>query len=158
MDLLGLLYSEPARYRLQAPFTDDIRQEVAVKYWRVEGGSSIHCPEAYLRKIINNVTIDAARADRRQPVSRDVLDDDEPVAVGAKHLSEDISTHIDLRLDVDCAIQRLPHMQRDVMDLVLAGLSHGDIAEILRISESTVRKNKSRAQQAMRTLLQAWSP
>lgn len=51
------------------------------------------------------------------------------------------------------AVSRLPLGQRQVMLLVLEGLSHGEAADVLGINENTVGVRLSRARQALRRLL-----
>lgn len=154
MDLLESLYAEPDKYQLRPSHMDDIRQDVAVKCWQLKDRAGIRHPKAYIRRIIHNLKVDAVKSGRRQPVNRDVLDDDNPAAVGARARREgkDIE-RIDRQLDLATVIPRLPPTLRGVIRLTLTGASDRSIARTLGISEPTVRKRKERARQSMRPLL-----
>lgn len=48
------------------------------------------------------------------------------------------------------AVSKLPEKQRETLFLWLAGLSHGEIAEALRVEDGTARSNLYRANQKVR--------
>lgn len=57
------------------------------------------------------------------------------------------------RDELVAAVQRLPDLQRDVIALSLEGLSNGDIAEVMGISEGNVAVRLSRGRAALRAVL-----
>lgn len=56
-------------------------------------------------------------------------------------------------LIVSQAIEKLPHMGQQIINLAIDGLSNQEIADILGISINTVRTHKSRAYKALRIVL-----
>ena len=54
-------------------------------------------------------------------------------------------------------MQRLPDLQRDVIVLSLEGLTNGEIAEVMGISEGNVAVRLSRGRAALRAILTSGS-
>lgn len=118
---------------------DDVVQESYLKLWRARGLGRIRSLKAYLFAIARNETLAVFRRQRSSPEisvadweALRILDDKADVV-------ESLSTDQELALALE-AIDDLPARCREVVRLrSLDGLSYGEIAAKLSISEHTVR-------------------
>jgi RNA polymerase sigma-70 factor (ECF subfamily) len=100
----------------------------------------------WLHRITVNASLDRLR--RVRPTS-DIADVD-PQDPHDRHRS------VDVRLDVQAALARLPEGQRLALTLVdMHGLSIAEAASVLQVAEGTVKSRCSRGREAMAQLLSA---
>lgn len=138
-------------YEAGAAGREDLLQDVALALikalprWR--GDSALG---TFVYRVATNVAID--RLARRPP---DALDLDS-IADRADPAPTPESAHAagDVRERLARALQRLPLTLRQVMSLVLEGLSHGEIAAVLGLTENNVAVRANRARAQLRTWLQ----
>ena len=72
----------------------------------------------------------------------------------ADPITEDLSPQRDVARDeLLAAVRRLPDLQRDVIVLSLEGLTNGEIAEVMGISEGNVAVRLSRGRTVLRAIL-----
>jgi RNA polymerase sigma-70 factor (ECF subfamily) len=102
----------------------------------------------WLHRITVNASLDRLR--RVRPTSD--IDDVDPQDPHDRHRS------VDVRLDVQAALARLPEGQRLALTLVdMHGLSIAEAASVLQVAEGTVKSRCSRGREAMARLLSAGS-
>jgi RNA polymerase sigma-70 factor (ECF subfamily) len=129
---------------------DDLLQDIVVAIWRALPRFRGECSErTFLFRIAHNRAI-AYITRRRVPVV-DIAGDVEV---------EDTRPNPEETLSIDQqgrrlleAVQRLPVNHRQVVTLVLEGLSYAEIADVLGISETNVGARLTRARQMLRQLL-----
>ena len=129
---------------------DDLFQEIALAIWRALPGFRGECSErTFLFRIAHNRGI-SYLARRRTPTGAGgeerELPDRRPnpeQALAANEESERLAR----------AVQSLPVAHQQVVTLALEGLSYGDIADVLGISETNVGARLTRARQMLRELL-----
>ena len=98
----------------------------------------------WLHRITVNACLDRLR--RVKPTS-DIADHD-PVEPRDRHRS------VDVRLDVQAALEQLPEGQRLALVLVdMHGLSVAEAASVLEVAEGTIKSRCSRGREAMARLL-----
>lgn len=126
---------------------EDLLQEglerLAVKWKKV---SSAERPDAYARRVIVNLFTDGYRRRAHRPKHVFALVDS---------VSPDGTVRVDESDALRRALMNLPVRQRATIVLsYLEGLSHEDIAELMRCSTSTVRSQLSRGLTELRGYLQ----
>ena len=143
--------------RLAASFTrstsdrDDLLQEVAMALWQALPGFRGECSErTFLFRIAHNRCL--AHLARRRPVLP--LDDEaasieDPQPTVEAQLSQEEQRKRLLR-----AVRALPPGYRQVVTLMLEGLSYREIAQVLGMSESNVGVRLNRARQMLKSRLE----
>lgn len=102
-------------------------------------------PEAYTRRVLANLAIDAGRARARRP---------EIVAEPPERVEPDATGRVDERMRVLAALRRLPDRQREVLVLrVYADMSEAQTAEVLGCSVGTVKSSAHHGAARLRELL-----
>jgi RNA polymerase sigma-70 factor (ECF subfamily) len=129
---------------------EDMLQEAFISaFQRIEQYTGAASFGAWLKRIVVNTCIDQLRKQRESFMSFEGV----PESV----IQEDAEEDMDLILKIDevrQAIMDLPDGYRIVFSLyLLEGYDHGEIAQILGISESTSKTQYSRAKQKLRTML-----
>ena len=128
---------------------DDLLQDISVAIWRALPRFRGECSErTFLFRIAHNRAI--AFITRRQlPIQ-----DDEAIEVedSRPNPEQTLSAAQEGRRLFD-AVQRLPMNQRQVVTLMLEGLSYSEIADVLGISETNVGARLTRARQMLRARL-----
>jgi RNA polymerase sigma-70 factor, ECF subfamily len=111
---------------------------------------------AWLMTIARNVVIDETR--RAQPTAS--LDDDavQPWLVDRQRGPETSAVDADERRRIDRALSQLPAVQRQIVELRLAGWKGVEIAALLGKSESAVKTAHFRAYATLRDLLAEPNP
>ena len=129
---------------------DDLFQEIALAMWRALPGFRRECSErTFVFRIAHNRGISYLARRRTPTVANDEekeLPDRRPnpeQALSANEESERLAR----------AVQSLPVAHQQVVTLALEGLSYGDIADVLGISETNVGVRLTRARQMLRELL-----
>jgi RNA polymerase sigma factor (sigma-70 family) len=132
------------------PDRDDLVQDITVAIWRALPRFRGECSErTFIFRIAHNRAI--AYITRRQLPIQDAeaaieVEDTRP------NPEETLSAEQQGRRLLD-AVQSLPVNHRQVVTLMLEGLSYGEIAEVLGISETNVGARLTRARQMLRARL-----
>jgi RNA polymerase sigma-70 factor (ECF subfamily) len=152
-----LLREGPALMRLAGAYTntagdrDDLFQEIALAIWQAlpnfRGESS---ERTFLFRIAHNRSV-TYLANRRS--SGICPDDEEQVSDPRSDPERDFAKEQE-RQQLLRAVRRLPVLYRQVIMLALEGLSYGEIAEVLAVSESNVGARLNRARQMLRSLME----
>jgi RNA polymerase sigma-70 factor (ECF subfamily) len=132
------------------PDRDDLVQDIIVAIWRALSRFRGDCSErTFIFRIAHNRAI--AFITRRQlPVQDDGGEVD--VEDSRPNPEQTLSAEQEGRRLLD-AVQRLPVNHRQVVTLMLEGLSYSEIAEVLGISETNVGARLTRARQMLRAWL-----
>ena len=139
-----------ASYARRASEHDDLFQEIAFAIWRALPGFRGECSErTFVFRIAHNRGI-SYLARRRTPTG---ADDEERELPDRRPNPEQVLSANEESERLARAVQRLPVAHRQVVTLALEGLSYGDIADVLGISEINVGARLTRARQMLRELL-----
>jgi RNA polymerase sigma factor (sigma-70 family) len=137
-------------YVRSASDRDDLLQEIVVAIWQALPRFRGECSErTFVFRIAHNRAI-AYITRRRLPLAPD--DGEIDVRDHRPNPEEALSTEQQGRRLLD-AVQRLPVNQRQVVTLMLEGLSYADIADVLGLTETNVGARLTRARQTLRQLL-----
>ena len=139
----------------------DVSQEVFIRLYNAAGGFRCESTlKTWLYRMCKNCAYDYMRKYyKNRPVSLTVRDSEEETADDIDIVSEETPEDEVIRKEkiqaVRKAILNLPEDQRDVIVLrELEGLQYLEIAEILGISEGTVKSRISRAREALKKYLE----
>jgi RNA polymerase sigma-70 factor (ECF subfamily) len=139
-----------ASYLGATPDRDDLVQDITVAIWRALPRFRGECSErTFIFRIAHNRAV--AFITRRQLPMQDTGDDVE-VEDSRPNPEETLSAEQQGQRLLD-AIQRLPVNHRQVVTLMLEGLSYSEIADVLGISETNVGARLTRARQRLRARL-----
>ena len=143
--------------RLAASFTrsasdrDDLLQEIAMALWQALPGFRGECSErTFLFRIAHNRCL--AHLARRRPLvalDEEAADLEDPQPTVEAQLSQEQQRKRLLR-----AVRALPLGYRQVVTLMLEGLSYREIAQVLGMSESNVGVRLNRARQMLKSRLE----
>jgi RNA polymerase sigma-70 factor (ECF subfamily) len=132
------------------PDRDDLLQDITIAIWRALPRFRGECSErTFIFRIAHNRAI--AYITRRQLPVQDTADEVE-VEDRRPNPEETLSAEQEGRRLLD-AVQRLPVSHRQVVTLMLEGLSYSEIADVLGISETNVGARLTRARQMLRARL-----
>lgn len=148
-----LLSRVAASYEANEALRQELLQEIAVAIWqglaRFKGNSSV---KTYILKIAHNRAITHVSTQVRQP-SSDEFDEttsDFDVSLSPEHITVGDQA-VEKLLD---AVRELPVLPRQVMTLMMEGLSYDEISEICGITSSHVGVLLNRAKQKLSRSLQ----
>ena len=114
--------------------------------------SARNAPEAYTRQVLVNLCRDRVRWLRRRPPESALAEATEPP--GAADAVDAVAEQVGQRRSLIQALNDLPTAQRHVVVLrFLEDLSVAETAELLGISEGTVKSYTSRALSSLRVIL-----
>ncbi|MCU0795071.1 MAG: sigma-70 family RNA polymerase sigma factor [Akkermansiaceae bacterium] len=156
--LYGLVYNMTSHKE----DTHDLLQEVFAKAYhslpKFRGNSSFY---TWIYQIAVNMTLNfLKKRKRRTGLSLNDMDSSvqqDPALVDTAHEAnpERQSNLHELQKRLNEAMQRLSHSHRTVVTLFdIQGMSHGEIAKILKVSEGTVRSRLHYAHQQLQNYLQ----
>jgi RNA polymerase sigma-70 factor (ECF subfamily) len=131
------------------PDRDDLLQDISVAIWRALPRFRGECSErTFIFRIAHNRAI-ACITRRQLPI-----EDDDAIEVedSRPNPEQTLSAEQQGRRLLD-AVQGLPMNHRQVVTLMLEGLSYTEIAEVLGISETKVGARLTRARQMLRARL-----
>jgi RNA polymerase sigma factor (sigma-70 family) len=129
---------------------DDLLQEIVVAIWRALPRFRGECSErTFIFRIAHNRAI-AYITRKRLPI--DEIDEGLDVEDGRPNPEQTLSAEQQGQRLLE-AIQRLPVNHRQVVTLMLEGLSYSEIADVLGISETNVGARLTRARQMLRARL-----
>lgn len=135
----------------------DIVQEVFLRAWRsIESFRGDSGFSTWLFRITMNLCVDHARHKRAQPQTQPIVTDDEterplpdPAPTPEEHLD-----NRELGRELAAALEEISEEHRRIVLLRdVSGMSYTEIAEVLEISEGTVKSRLSRARIALRKVL-----
>ena len=129
---------------------EDALQDALVIAWRdLRGLRDPDRFDAWLRRLVVNVSIVQATRERRRVVNLRVLPADGPAA------PDELLT-VEIRDQLERGFRRLPPEQRAILTLLhFVGYSPAEIAETLGIPAGTARSRLHHAHRAMRAALEA---
>ena len=135
----------------------DIVQEVFLRAWRsIESFRGDSGFSTWLFRITMNLCVDFARHKHAQPQTQPIVTDDEterplpdPAPTPEEHLD-----NRELGRELAAALEEISEEHRRIVLLRdVSGMSYTEIAEVLEISEGTVKSRLSRARIALRKVL-----
>lgn len=135
----------------------DIVQEVFLRAWRsIESFRGDSGFSTWLFRITMNLCVDHARHKHAQPQTQPIVTEDEterPVPDTAPTPEEHLENS-ELGRELAAALEEISEEHRRIVLLRdVSGLSYTEIAEVLEISEGTVKSRLSRARIALRKVL-----
>lgn len=136
----------------------DITQEVFLRAWRsIEDFRGDSGFSTWLFRITANLCVDFARHRQAQPQTQPLVGEDDaerPIPDTAPTPEEHLENS-ELGRELAAALDEISEEHRRIVLLRdVSGLSYTEIAEVLEISEGTVKSRLSRARIALRTILQ----
>lgn len=136
----------------------DITQEVFLRAWRsIESFRGDSGFSTWLFRITMNLCVDHARHKHAQPQTQPLVvgeeDAERPIPDPAPTPEEHLENS-ELGRELAAALEEVSEEHRRIVLLRdVSGLSYTEIAEVLEISEGTVKSRLSRARIALRTIL-----
>lgn len=135
----------------------DIVQEVFLRAWRsIESFRGDSGFSTWLFRITMNLCVDHARHKHAQPQTQPIMTEDEterPLPDTAPTPEEHLENS-ELGRELAAALEEISEEHRRIVLLRdVSGLSYTEIAEVLEISEGTVKSRLSRARIALRKVL-----
>lgn len=136
---------------------DDIVQEVFLRAWRsIESFRGDSGFSTWLFRITMNLCVDHARHRHAQPQTQPIVTDDEterPIPDTTPTPEEHLDNR-ELGRELAAALAEVSEEHRRIVLLRdVSGMSYTEIAEVLEISEGTVKSRLSRARIALRKVL-----
>jgi RNA polymerase sigma-70 factor (ECF subfamily) len=138
-------------YERNTASRDDLVQEITLALWRALPGFRGECSERtlVLRVAHNRAVTHVERSRRRAAVG---LHDPNEIA-DRRRTPEMQASAGELRTRLMDAVRAIPLGQRQVVALLLEGLTHAEIADVLGITESNVAVRAVRARKELRERL-----
>ena len=125
----------------------DLEQEILLALWQALPTFANQCAErTFVFRVAHNRAISHIRHWRLR--TTDPLDDEDPI-VTTEADPEQAASHSQRRAALVAAVRSLPLGLRQVILLLLEGLSHREIGEVLGISEGNVAVRSTRARKAL---------
>ncbi len=137
-------------YEAVAGIREELTQEIALAIWRALPHFRGECSErTFIFRIAHNRGLTHVRR-RRTPQQSlgDLEEADEPVDT-RPHLDEQLAQRKQ-RERLASAVQSLPIAHKQMIVLMLEGLSHAEIGEVLGITENNVAVRLTRARKALK--------
>lgn len=135
----------------------DITQEVFLRAWRaIESFRGDSGFATWLFRITANMCVDYARKRQTQPQCQPLAVEDEPgqPIPDTSPTPEEHLDNVELGRELASALDEVSEDHRRIVFLRdISGLSYTEIADVLKISEGTVKSRLSRARLALREIL-----
>lgn len=142
-----------AGYERDAGRRQDLEQEIHLAVWQALPAFANQCSErTFVFRVAHNRAISHIRHWRLR--SADPLDD-ETVILDSAENPEQAASQAQRRTALATAIRQLPLGSRQVILLLLEGLSHREIAEVLGITDGNVAVRATRARRALADVMTA---
>lgn len=142
-----------ASYARSAADREDLLQDFAVALWQALPGFRGECSDkTFLLRIAHNRAI--TFLSKRGPVALDVDDHENSVLETSRKNPAMLYERKESGSRLLAATRALPIGHRQVVTLLLEGLSHQEIADVLGTTENNVAVRANRARAAMRALLE----
>ena len=137
-------------YEAVAGIREELMQEIALAIWQALPHFRGECSErTFVFRIAHNRGLTHAGRRRPPQQSLDELEEaDEPVDP-RPHLDEQLA-QMNQRERLASAVQSLPVAHKQMIVMMLEGLSHADIGEVLGITEKNVAVRLTRARKALK--------
>jgi RNA polymerase sigma-70 factor (ECF subfamily) len=139
-----------ASYEADKALQQELLQEVSLAIWRslpsFKGEGSI---KAYVAKIAQNRAISHVARAVKMPRSTEIPEDMADKGASPEKSAEVLQQKQQLLI----AVRRLPIKQRQVVTLILEGLSHREVADSLGLSETNAMVRFSRAKSALKDMM-----
>jgi RNA polymerase sigma factor (sigma-70 family) len=140
-------------YEAVASVREELVQEIALAVWQALAHFRGECSErTFVFRIAHNRGV--SHAWRRRPPHQPLEElEDSNQPVDPRPHPEEQAAKTDQRAAFMSAIQSLPVTHRQMIVLVLEGLSHAQIAEVMGITENNVAVRLTRARKALKGAL-----
>lgn len=137
-------------YEAAAGIREELTQEIALAIWQALPHFRGECSErTFIFRIAHNRGLTHVTRRRTPQQSLDDLEEaDEPVDT-RPHLDEQLA-QMKQRERLASAVQSLPVAHKQMIVLMLEGLSHAEIGEVLGITENNVAVRLTRARKALK--------
>jgi len=140
-------------YERDAGRRQDLEQEILLAVWQALPSFAGQCSErTFILRVAHNRAISHIRHWSLRATRP--LDDEEPIATTEAD-PEEVASQSQRRASLATAIRSLPLGLRQVILLLLEGLSHREIGEVLGISDGNVAVRATRARKALAEALAA---
>jgi RNA polymerase sigma factor (sigma-70 family) len=140
-------------YEAVASVREELVQDIALAIWQALPHFRGECSErTFVFRIANNRGL--SHVWKRRPAHHplnDLADSDHPI--DPRPHPEERAVQIHQRARLASAIQALPVAHRQVIVLMLEGLSHAEMAEVLGTTENNVAVRLTRARNALKDVL-----
>ena len=152
----GRVYNIALRVCGNPADAEDVAQEVFLKLYRsldrFEGESAF---STFLYRVTTNAALDLLRQRKRREAEPLETEESAALPAGSGDLPEEELTRRELRRAVRRGMEKLPAGQRAALALrELEGLSYAEIANVLGLSEGTVKSRIARGRERLRVLLE----
>ena len=140
-------------YEAVASVREELVQEIALAIWQALAHFRGECSErTFVYRVAHNRALSHVwkRRPAHQPLE-EIEESDQPV--DPRPHPEEQAARSDQRMQLMSAIQSLPVAQRQLIVLMLDGLSHAEMAEVLGISENNVAVRLNRARNTLKQAL-----
>jgi RNA polymerase sigma factor (sigma-70 family) len=140
-------------YESVAGVREELVQEIALAIWQALAHFRGECSErTFVYRIAHNRGL-SHLGRRRQPFQplEEIEESDQPV--DPRPHPEEQAARTDQRVRLLSAIQSLPVTHRQMIVLMLEGLSHAEIAEVVGITENNVAVRLNRARKTLKDAL-----
>lgn len=142
-------------YETVASVREELVQDIALAIWQALPRFRGECSErTFVFRIAHNRGL--SHAWRRRPAHQpldDLEEADQPI--DPRPHPEDQAAQVHQHARLMSAIQSLPVTHRQMIVLTLEGFSHGEIAEVVGITENNVAVRLARARKALKNALGA---
>jgi RNA polymerase sigma-70 factor (ECF subfamily) len=137
-------------YEAVAGIREELAQEIALAIWKALPHFRGECSErTFVFRIAHNRGLTHVSRRRPQQQSLDDLEEtDEPV--DPRPRPDEQLSQMNQRERLASAVQSLPIVHRQIIVLMLEGLSHVEIGEVLGITEINARVRLTRARKALK--------
>jgi RNA polymerase sigma factor (sigma-70 family) len=140
-------------YEVVASVREELVQEIALAIWQALAHFRGECSErTFVYRIAHNRGLSHVwrRRPPHQPLE-ELEESDQPV--DPRPHPDEQAARTDQRVRLMSAIQSLPVTHRQMIVLMLEGLSHAEIAEVMGITENNVAVRLNRARKALKDAL-----
>jgi RNA polymerase sigma-70 factor (ECF subfamily) len=141
-------------YEAVASVREELVQEIALAIWQALARFRGECSErTFVYRIAHNRGL--SHMWKRRPVHQpleEIEEFDQPI--DPRPHPEEQAARTDQRVRLMSAIQALPVIHRQMIVLLLEGLSHAEIAEVIGITENNAAVRLSRARKALKEALE----
>jgi RNA polymerase sigma-70 factor (ECF subfamily) len=140
---------------------EDVAQDVFIKIYTsvssFKGNSSL---ATWIYKITYNMSLDFLKSKNRRIKRFKTLDDPEDAEILSlsddSFLPEKAYENLELKKDLDAALEQLPEDQREMVTLKdVHGFSYEEIIEMTGLKEGTMKSRLNRARASLREMLQS---